>query len=315
MSTDTQLDLAVGYCSDPNCKIRERARQGILPDQNIDFVHLDHTRPSRSGDTCQNPQMHVECFEAFEEFLMNRVRSKTLNKNEKRKAIWDKSRAGKYDMVQGSCVCTCGGLFIPVMTGARHQISTTCVEITPPTTEKKRRDRKKSTMTPRRLAIESEDENECDDEELMQYMYRRDLQQPEDKECEDPIAVPDVTDAIQTFPELPFSGALPAPKKWGDVQKTSHRMPNIVMKNSVDFTCVTVDKIRHKEWIGWILGSKGARLKKLDGMNNTLTRINDSSPDVIRVMICKANARTTKENRLEMAERVQQEIVKVLTRV
>lgn len=303
------LDLAVGYCSDRNCKIRHKASTGHLPDHKLEFVHLEHTMPSRDGPTCTAPQMHVQCFEKYEESVMKRLKSNTLKDSEKRKAIWDQSRTGKYDMIQSLCVCKCGGRFIPIISGARNQVSTTCVEISPTTEKKKNRGKTKNVHVPAiRFDVDSDGDGEVD-EDALQYVYKRietcDLNDAEEESAHlEEHSLHDTT----KFPELPFSGGLPSTIRQHQsfVRKP---VPSITVKETNEFVCLSVDDTRSNEWTGWLIGRDGNRLKRVDAKFNTTTRINRSS-DIVRIIICKA----TSEQRMQMAEYLQKEIVKVLTR-
>lgn len=306
------LDLAVGYCSDPDCKIRQKAANGCLP---LDFVHLVHTIPSRDGPTCKAPQMHVQCFERYEESIMKRLKSNTLKKEEKRKAIWDQSRTGKYDMVQSLCVCRCGGRFIPVISGARNEVSTTCVEISPVTDRKKKnRGKAKNVQVPSLRFEPKSDEEEDLDEDALQYVYKR-LESCDLDDSVEPSLVEALEDSvhdISKFPDLPFSGGLPsAPSQ--RLSCALKPMPSISVKEIKEFVCLSIDNSRSKEWTGWLMGKGGNRLKNIDAKFHTTTRINPGV-DLVRIIICKATSSTTYEERMQMADYVQKEIVKILSR-
>ena len=308
------LNLAVGYCSDPDCKVRQKAADGYLPDEPLQFVHLSHTVSSRNGPTCGAPQMHVQCFERYEQSIMKRLKSNTLKDAEKRKAIWDQSRSGKYDMIQSLCVCKCGGRFIPIISGARHEVSTTCVDISPATEKKKKnRGKAKNTHIPTlRFDPESDEKEELDDDAL-QYVYERiescDL---DPKEKNTLAALEDSVHDTSKFPELPFSGGLPSvPRQFQTFVRK--QMPSITLKKTNGFVCLSVDGTRSKEWTGWLMGKGGNRLKNTDAKFDTTTRINQGT-DIVRIIICKAKSTTTSEQQMQMAEYLETEIVKVLSR-
>lgn len=310
---EKHLDLVVGYCSHPTCKIRDKAAEGDLPDEKLEFVHLAHTMPSRDGPTCTAPQMHVQCFERYEDSIMKRLKTPSLNKEEKRKSIWDPSRSGKYDMIQSLCVCKCGGRFIPIISGARNQVSTTCVEISPATEKKKKKRGKARNVNVSSLCLDREsDDEELDDEDALQYMYKRIESCNLDQEENAPAVLEDYVDDTSKFPELPFSGGLPSVprERQSFVRK---QMPSITLKETNDFVCLSVEGTRSKEWTGWLMGKGGHRLKNTDARFDTTTRINPST-DMVRIIICKAKSSTTSEQQMKMAEYLQKEIVKVLSR-
>ena len=241
---------------------------------------------------------------------MKRLKSNTLKEAEKRKAIWDQSRTGKYDMIQALCVCKCGGRFIPIISGARNQVSTTCVEISPSTEKKKKnRGKAKNVNVPAiRFDVDSHSDGEVD-EDALQYVYKRietcDLNDAE--EASAPLEKDSLHDTTE-FPELPFSGGLPSMirQRQSFVRKP---MPSMTVKVTNEFVCLSVDSTRSNEWTGWLMGRGGNRLKSVDTTFHTTTRINRSA-DTVRIIICKA----TSEQRMQMAEYLQKEIVKVLTR-
>jgi len=239
---------------------------------------------------------------------MKRLKSNTLKEAEKRKAIWDQSRTGKYDMIQALCVCKCGGRFIPIISGARNQVSTTCVEISPSTEKKKKnRGKAKNVHVPAiRFDVDSDGEV---DEDALQYVYKRfetcDLNDAE--EASTHLEEDSLHDTTK-FPELPFSGGLPSMIR--QRQSFVHKpMPSMTVNVTNEFVCLSVDSTRSNEWTGWLMGRGGNRLKSVDTTFNTTTRINRSA-DIVRIIICKA----TSEQRIKMAEYLQKEIVKVLTR-
>lgn len=245
---------------------------------------------------------------------MKRVKSNTLNKEEKRKAIWDQSRTGKYDMIQSLCLCNCGGRFIPIISGARNQLSTTCVEISPATEKKKKKRGKTKNVHVPALRFDRESDDEELDEDALEYMYTR-LESCELKDSEEPTPPIELEDSVHDttkFPDLPFSGGLPSPPRQCP-SFTRKPMPSIMMKKTNDFVCLSVDNTRSKQWTGWLMGRGGSRLKNTDAKFHTTTRINPGS-DIVRIIICKATSSTTSEQQMQMAEYLQKEIVKVLSR-
>ena len=306
MLSSKQIDIAVGYCSHPDCRIRQNASEGILPNEPLEFVYLRHTLSSRSGQSCENPQMHLQCFRKHEELIIKCLKSNTLKPEEKRKAIWDESRQGKYDMIQSLCVCKCGGRFIPKIIGSRSDVATSC---TTPIYDKKKKVRQPKQVSPHRFMVPFGDDEI--DEDAKEYLYCRETDDDDLKESESQV-LPDIS-ANDMFPELPFSGRLPSPKKANI--KTQQIMPKMEVKDNCDFTCLIVHHNNNTDWVGWIIGPQGSRLKKFDQKNGTFSRIHKSALETVRIIICnKANDAKNRERRLMMTEHLQTEIVKYFTR-
>lgn len=90
-------------------------------------------------------------------------------------------------------------------------------------------------------------------------------------------------------------------------------MPTLKVENLTYFTCIFVTPERHNEWIRLIIGKNGSRLQNLDKRYDTSTRFLETE-EMIRIMIGKGSKWTTEQNRLDMADYIQREITKILTR-
>lgn len=311
----TFLDMTVGACCHRDCKLRKKS-VAPSPDELV-FVYFEHTRPSREGPTCACPRMHQECFESLQTELLKVITTKTLNRRETLKAMWDDSHQGKFNFIRNLCKCNCGGLLKPI-TGARGEIATSICGECKPTVEKKRRQNKRATVNfnPEKFKLlwEGNDtkEEDCIDEDAAAFLWKPDSsvvdnmpKKPKEQE------LPDFAE-VELFPDLPFSGCLPSAPK-AKIQSSGLKNPEITIRNRFDIICVIVDKERHGEWIGWLLGHKGLRIQRMDNEYNTITHIDMESHANIKLVVAKKFNDTKIDNRLRMAEKIVEEIKKKLS--
>jgi hypothetical protein len=308
--------MATGACCHPDCKLRKK---GVIDSQEeMEFVYLEHTRPSREGPTCECPQMHARCFQSLQTDVLKVITTKTMNKEEMLKAMWDTSRQGKYDQIRFLCKCLCGGLLKPI-TGGRGQIVTSICGDCKPTVEKKRRQNKRPTVNfdPHKFKLlweGYETEEECIDEDAAAFLWKssdssvQNMQMTKSKGQE----LPDMAEA-EIFPDLPFSGCLPSVLR-AKVQTSALRNPDITIRNRYGIICVMVGKERQDEWIGWLMGPKGSRIQRMDNEHNTITYIHADSAEYTRFVVAKKSDETTKQNRLLMAQVIACQIRKKLSR-
>lgn len=307
--------MAVGFCSDPDCKLMERVyNDGAVPND-MCWVVLEHTS-NESG--CQ-PRMHVECFERMQKKFMKMVISNALNQQDKEKALWDRRRSGKFDMINKYCVCKCGQYFRPVLDEHHCVITTKTNTDAQMTATRKKKTKKKITGTavnPRLLNFDEEDEVDVVDAEAQQYVYCRkesDIM-PDNTANDASSAIASAAYICQSidFPELPFSGSLPSPVKESISHLECKSMPTIQMHNNSGFVSMRFlsQTERNHEWIGLILGKKGSRLHKMDRKYKTRTTIVTKPPAATRIDI----AGGTHHDRLCMFNDLHTNIVKILTR-
>ena len=113
------------------------------------------------------------------------------------------------------------------------------------------------------------------------HLYVRDSSErvEDDKAANGCCAAPDMEKQTE-FHELPATFSLPAPIR--ETTKYALQMPRITTNTMVqNVHIVTVDRIRHNEWIPKLLGKNGERIKRYDRQYGTKTKIDTDRPDNI----------------------------------
>ncbi len=211
MNFEIQAAMVIKCCAG-DCRTRNTTADALrvgedIPDEPDDFVQFNCTK-------CGYVAMHKPCYDKLSDFLLKHVKSGTMNTQEKMKALWDKGRSGKYDMISkshalrcyhcsnGTLCCVTEGR-LPVMYNIGGMSST-------PRTKKKTRT-KKAIFTPTsHLADSDNSDANIDDPDLLSYIWNRDKieQPPVQQILEQKMA--DLT-CEEAFPDLPL-GHLPPPR-------------------------------------------------------------------------------------------------------
>ena len=295
-------DMAVGYCSYENCRWRNTAIECLSCDKDMpndvpfNFVQLTHTMPSRCGPTCNNPQMHSNCFRAFQKQMLKMIRTDMCDA-EKEKAIWTQ----KYDMIQKHAHCRCGGKVKPILLGARDEIATSEPQSEEPKTRKKSKKKAQIYVKPKELDFD------LDDETIQQYVWKGDTPAPEEPE---PEPEPELQSFDMCFPKMPIVSIERPKAQQRSQQRTVKLMPSIASRVFSDYHMLSLSNDRITTWMPRIIGKQGKTLKDMDRKHATRTSIDENkATNTVRIYIYYA----TPEARSDVASILSTRIVKYLS--
>lgn len=293
MNMNTSLiQMAIGDCCRPSCKYREQAMHAQtngkpMPTVPNAFVKIQHVK---QGGLCTSSQMHLACYEKIEKALLRDISRKvsTMSESELIKAMWDRTRSGKFDMIRRStfCECKCGGSFY-VCTGDNRQPLThgtdTCSPCTP-STEKKKKTKVHPTPVKAvsyQIYDEGADEEEIDDD-LRQYIWTPGVECVHDSEEAQTLPP---TECPLSFPTLPNNlPLLPSPSR---INRKSELKPVVDIKSQAEFVMVTINGLSYeqlKRLRGMLIGRAGKNIKTIEDPHETKISL-DLFPKHLRIWI------------------------------
>jgi hypothetical protein len=260
-----QLDMVVGKCAYPNCRLRAKVERctpcDSIPICNT-FVKLWHSK--KGFKSCCNV-MHEECYEHMAQLMLQRIRrhSTTIADKDIHKLMFVTSRNGKYDMIRKECQCECGGLFCVEVDEQGHP-SLLGDPMTDPCSDKKKKkssvkhDNKSISMYAWKQKFEKEDvvEEGCE-----QYIW----EEPSVTEESDDQPSPIYEYEDDNHPDLPFTACLPPPKKKNVAAELTTTTPiQIKVTQAIDFHLMRLPADFNKLWKPSFIGVNGKNVKQLE---------------------------------------------------
>tara|TARA_B100000945_G_scaffold319907_1_gene328348 strand:- start:2360 stop:3319 length:960 start_codon:yes stop_codon:yes gene_type:complete len=286
MNFDLQAGMVIKCCAG-DCRSRNATADALrmeeeIPDEPNEFVRFDCTK-------CGIVSMHKPCYDKLSDFLLKHVKSGTMNTQEKMKALWDKGRSGKYDMISKCQALRCyhcsNGTLCCVTEGRLPVIYTTGDISSTPQTKKKTRTKKPIFTQTRRSADPDSDnaEENIEDPDLLSYIWngRNTEKPPVQQVLEQKIA--DLT-CEQEFPDLPL-GHLPPPRPIVRAIPTpSIPLPTFCLRAYPTFHCIEI--FTANSWKPQFIGHRGKHINglimklRLDGIHISNISVDDKMPRI-----------------------------------